>query len=111
ESKLGGHQDVDCWMRIAFTPPRRWKIEGVNEALTFYRVTRGSISDDYSKHLAAARHSWEKSFQYAPEVAKKSARLAEAFQLRFYARRALAARRFSTARKYIFQSIRTDPRV
>lgn len=111
ESKRRGHEDVDCWMRIAFTPPRKWRFEGIPEALTFYRVTPGSMSDEYDKHHGEAQNSWKKSFEYAPDVAAKYARLAEAFQLRFYARRAIAARNGKEARRNLFKAIRTDPRI
>lgn len=111
ETKIHGHEDVDCWMRIAFTPKKTWLFEGIPEALTFYRVTNGSMSDDYYRHYKEAKRSWEKSFLYAPDVAKKYARLAEAFQLRFYARRAIAAGNSQGARRIIIRALRVNPRI
>jgi glycosyltransferase involved in cell wall biosynthesis len=105
------NNDVDCWLRICFTPPRRWKLEGINEALTFYRVTPGSLSDKLDKHYDACLRTWQKSHQYAPEIARKFARLAEAFQLRNYARRAFSMRQGAECRRFMWQAMRSDMRM
>ncbi len=105
------NNDVDCWLRICFTPPRKWKLEGINEALTFYRVTPGSLSDKLDKHYDACVHTWQKSYQYAPDIAKKFAKLAEAFQLRNYARRAFSMRQAADCRRFMFQAMKTDMRI
>lgn len=108
---LGGNEDVDCWLRIAFAPPAKWRFEGIPELLTFYRVNPGGLSNDYTKHFASAKYTWAKSFKYAPEVARKYAKLAEAFQLRFYARRAIAGGNFKSARDSMRAALRADPRI
>lgn len=105
------NNDVDCWLRICFTPPRQWKLEGIPEALTFYRVTPGSLSDKLDKHYDACVHTWRKSYQYAPEIAKKFAKLAEAFQLRNYARRAFSMRQSADCRRFMWQAMKTDMRM
>ena len=105
------NNDVDCWLRICFTPPRKWKFEGINEALTFYRVTPDSLSDKLDKHYQACLHTWQKSHQYAPDIAKRFARLAEAFQLRSYARRAFSMRRSADCKNFMFQAMKTDMRM
>ncbi len=105
------NNDVDCWLRICFTAPRKWKLEGINEALTFYRVTPGSLSDKLDKHYDACLHTWQKSYQYAPAIANKFAKLAEAFQLRNYARRAFSMRQGADCRKYMFQAMKTSMRM
>lgn len=105
------NNDVDCWLRICFTPPRQWKLEGINEALTFYRVTPGSLSDKLDAHYDACLHTWQKSYQYAPDIAKKFAKLAEAFQLRNYARRAFSMRQSAECRKFMWQAMKTSMRM
>ncbi len=105
------NNDVDCWLRICFTPPRQWKLEGIPEALTFYRVTPGSLSDKLDKHYAACCDTYQKSYQYAPDIAKKFAKLSEAFQLRSYARRAFSMRQYSACRGYMLQAMKTDWRM
>lgn len=107
DETLPRNQDVDCWLRIVFGKPR-WELEGVPELLTFYRVNPSGISTDYHEHLECARKVWAKSFDYAPEVARRYASLAEAFQLRFYARRALSAGDKSTAAKFLKEATRAN---
>lgn len=107
DETLPRNQDVDCWLRIAFAKPH-WELEGIPELLTFYRVNPLGISTDYHGHLECARKVWRKSFEYAPEIARRYASLAEAFQLRFYARRALSTGDTSTAAKFLKQAVRTD---
>ena len=111
DETLFGFEDVDCWMRIAFAPPARWRFEGIPELLTLYRVHPQSLSNKYDQQHESAERAWQKSFGYAPEQARRFASLAEAFQLRFYARRAIASRNFPAARHFIFRAVRTDPRI
>jgi glycosyltransferase involved in cell wall biosynthesis len=111
DESLSNNQDVDCWLRIAFAPPAHWAFGGVPEVLTFYRVNMSGLSNDFSKHYECARRVWEKSKSYAPEIAAEFASLAEAFQLRFYARRAISARDLSSARKYIRLALAKDARI
>ena len=105
------NNDVDCWLRIAFTEPGKWVFEGIPEALTYYRVTPSSLSTAAEAHLAACRDTWAKSRIYAPAVAARYAGFAEAFQLRFYARRAVAECEMSAARKYILAALGSSPAI
>ena len=111
DETLFGYEDVDCWLRIAFAPPAKWRFEGIPELLTLYRVHAQSLSNKYDQQHESAERAWKKSFQYAPEQARRFASLAEAFQLRFYARRAIASRNFPAARHCMFRAIRADPRI
>jgi glycosyltransferase involved in cell wall biosynthesis len=105
------NNDVDCWLRIAFTEPGKWLFEGIPEALTYYRVTPSSLSTAAEAHLDACRHTWAKSRVYAPAVAARYAGLAEAFQFRFYARRAVADCDMPAARRYIVSALKSSPAV
>lgn len=105
------NNDVDCWLRICFTPPRRWKLGGIPEALTFYRVTPGSLSDKLDKHYDACLDTWNKSHQYAPDIAKRFASLAQAFQLRNYARRAFSMRQGAESRRFMREAMKCDLRI
>jgi glycosyltransferase involved in cell wall biosynthesis len=111
DETLPNNQDVDCWLRIAFAPPACWEFGGIPERLTYYRVNSGGLSHDFSKHYECARRVWEKSKSYAPEIATQFAGLAEAFQLRFYARRAISARDFQAARSYLRLALEKDARI
>ena len=111
DETLFGYEDVDCWLRIAFAPPAKWRFEGIPELLTLYRVHSQSLSNKYDQQHESAVRAWKKSFEYAPEQARQFASLAEAFQLRFYARRAIASRNFPAARQLMFRAIKADPRI
>lgn len=111
DETLRRSQDVDCWNRIAFSGKRVWKFEGIPGLLTFYRVNTGGLSNSYRDHYDCAKRVWEKSFEYAPDVARKYAGLAEGFQLRFYARRAVSDGNFSEARKLILSALSKDMRI
>jgi glycosyltransferase involved in cell wall biosynthesis len=111
DETLAGYEDVDCWLRIAFAPPKKWRFEGVNELLTYYRVHPQGISNKADEQFASAQRALAATFSYAPAQAAKYARLAEAFQLRFYARRAVVSRQSHVARRFIFRAIKTDPRI
>ncbi|HEY9826108.1 MAG TPA: glycosyltransferase family 2 protein [Stenomitos sp.] len=80
-------EDIECWIRIAITT--NWKIEGVPQALTLYRVNSSGLSADLERQL----HSWErvieKTYSYAPELVNRWGSLARAYQLRYLARRAV----------------------
>ena len=111
DETLFGYEDVDCWLRIAFAPPAKWRFEGIPELLTLYRVHSQSLSNKYDQQHESAQRAWKKCYDYAPEQARRFASLAEAFQLRFYARRAIASRNFPAARQLMGRAIRADRRI
>lgn len=111
DESLPHSEDVDCWLRVAFAPPARWKFGGIPEKLTYYRVHTSSKSHKFSKHYESAKRIWEKSKEYAPEAASQFASLAEAFLLRFYARRAISAKDDAAARRYLRDAFTKDARI
>ena len=108
DEEISHNQDVDCWLRIAFDPKNRWLLEGIPRFLTYYRVNSGGLSNNYEKHHACATKVWNKVMLYNPKIALRYRKTAEAFQLRFYSRRAIASRDYRQARRYIKQSLLTD---
>lgn len=111
DESLPMNQDVDCWLRISFGGKRKWRLEGLDDELTYYRVNRAGLSADCDRHFECSQRTWEKSFSYAPEVAERYAGLAEAFQLRFYARRSIASGDFRSARGYLRSAIQKNPKI
>lgn len=109
DESLPRNQDVDCWLRIAFSG-KRWKFEGIPELLTFYRVVPTALSADFELHYRSAREVWKRSFEYAPAAAARFASLAEAFQLRFYARRAIGVGDRVAGMYYFQRALRLDSR-
>ncbi|MGF1487831.1 MAG: glycosyltransferase family 2 protein [Prochloraceae cyanobacterium] len=99
-------EDIECWIRIAIKT--NWKIEGIPEALTLYRVNTEGLSANIFKQL----DSWEKVIaktrQYAPELLDRWENTARAYQLRYLARRAVRLRDGKTAIELIFRALKTD---
>lgn len=105
DRQLHPSEDVECWLRIGIKT--KWKIEGITEPLTLYRVN----SQGYSAQLVRKLDSWErmleKASNYAPTVMAQVQTIAMAYQLRHLARRAVTLRSGSTAVKLIHQSLLT----
>lgn len=80
-------EDIECWLRIVLQTP--WKIEGITEALTLYRVNAGGLSANLFKQLEACQKVIEKTRSYAPEQIAPWENLAKAYQLRYLARSAV----------------------
>lgn len=83
-------EDIELWVRLALTTS--WQIAGLEQSLTFYRVSDRGLSANISKQL----ESWEKmvvkTAGYAPDFIARWGRLARAYQLRYLARRAVRSR-------------------
>ncbi len=79
-------EDIDAWMRFILASD--WKIEGIEGLLTRYRIQSGGLSANLTKQYQTWKHMCAKVKDTAPEFAAKHAPVAEAYQLRFLARRA-----------------------
>ena len=102
-------EDIECWIRIASLTD--WKIEGLSEALTLYRLNSGSLSANIPKQLATWEAVIEKARSHSPELIKAEGGLAKAFQLRYLARQAIRLQDGSLALSLCMQSIKQDYRV
>ena len=96
DRQLHPSEDVECWLRIAIQTD--WRIKGIPEALTLYRVNSGGFSAQIFKKLS----SWEKmleklSFYTEKELMLQWRNPAMAYQLRHLARRAVTLKAGSTA--------------
>ncbi|MFT5888285.1 MAG: glycosyltransferase involved in cell wall biosynthesis [Zhongshania sp.] len=99
-------EDVECWLRIALST--KWKFEGVNEVLTYYRVNGGGLSANWQNQLAAWEGSVEKNRQIDPDFVAKWESLARAYQYRYLARRAIQSRDASSARMLTLLAFRSN---
>ncbi|AGY60245.1 glycosyltransferase family 2 protein [Gloeobacter kilaueensis] len=102
-------EDIECWVRIALQTG--WQIEGIPEALTFYRVNAGGLSAVLLKQLASWERMIEKTRSYAPELIAAAGNLARAYQLRYLARRAVQLRDGAMAVSLMRRAIATDKRI
>lgn len=99
-------EDIECWLRIALLTP--WRFEGIQPALTHYRVNDGGLS----ANLMRQHESWErcvvKARGYAPDFISEWEPLARAFQLRYLARRSVRQGDAGTALRLLARSIHSD---
>lgn len=98
-------EDIECWFRIAIKTD--WKLEGIPEALTLYRVNSGGLSASVFKQLDSWEKVIEKTRSYAPELVAQWENPARAYQLRYLARRAITLKDGSTAVKLFHRALAT----
>ncbi len=109
DSELRRSEDIECWIRIAITTD--WVIEGLPEALTFYRLNAGGLSANLLKQLESWEQVISKTRTYAPEFIDKWENRARAFQLRYLARQAIRLRDGRMATKLVHRALATDPQI
>jgi glycosyltransferase involved in cell wall biosynthesis len=102
-------EDIECWLRIVLTT--QWRIEGIPEALTLYRVNAGGLSANVLKQLESWERVVEKTRAYAPDFIRQWERRARAYQLRYLARRSVRQRAAGMAVKLVNQAVWTEPRM
>jgi len=105
DEQFRGSQDVECWMRIALKTS--WKIEGIPEALTLYRVNSKGISANLSQKLEAWQELIRKIYSYAPEEMTQWEKPALAYHLRHLSRRAVTLKDKTQAVSLFYQAIVT----
>ncbi len=109
DESLRRSEDIECWIRIALTTD--WKIEGIPEALTLYRLNAGGLS----AQLYAQYESWEqvieKTRTYAPDFIARWEQPARAYQLRYLARQAIRLQDGAAALQLSVRALRTDPSI
>ena len=90
DERLQGSQDLDCWFRIAIQT--HWRMEGIPEALTLYRVNSGGLSANLFKKQESWEQMIEKTRSYAPDLIGQWENPARAYHMRYLARRAVTLR-------------------
>ncbi|MCL1474292.1 glycosyltransferase family 2 protein [Argonema antarcticum] len=109
DRQLHPSEDVECWLRIAIQT--NWKIEGIPEALTLYRVNPQGFSAQLFKKLKSWEKLLEKLRSYAPNRIAEWENPAMAYQLRHLARRAVTLRDGKTATELIHRALATHWRI
>lgn len=102
-------EDIECWMRIALET--LWKFEGVNQVLTDYRVNAGGLSANIVKQFETWSWMRDRVARNHPDFGRRWAKQAEAFQLRYLARRAINMRDRGLSLSLAMQAITTDLRI
>ena len=78
-------EDIECWMRIALTT--HWRFEGLRGAYTRYRINAGGLSANVVRQFETWLRVRNKVRAIAPDFARQWEARAEAYQLRYLARR------------------------
>ncbi|WP_300529453.1 glycosyltransferase family A protein [Maricaulis sp.] len=107
DEHLRQSEDIDCWLRIALLS--NWQFEGIAGALTAYRVNAGGLSANVVKQFDSWTYVRDKVRRLAPAFAQRWEAAAEAFQLRYLARRAIRMRDQELALELAFKSLRKAP--
>ncbi len=102
-------EDVECWLRIAIQT--NWKIEGIPQALTLYRVNSSGLSANLNKKLESWKKLIEKVRSYAPEQIEQWEKPAMAYHLRYLARRAVTLQAGAESVRMWYQAIFTYWRI
>jgi glycosyltransferase involved in cell wall biosynthesis len=102
-------EDIECWLRIALQTS--WKIEGIPEALTLYRVNMGGLSANTLNQYVAWERILVKAQASHPEFVKTWGNKARAYQLRYLARRAASQRSPKMATQLLHKALVTDWRI
>jgi len=109
DEDLRQSEDIECWLRIA--NQTAWQFEGIAEPLTFYRVNAGGLSANLEKQFQSWLLVRNKVARYAPNLIARYGRLAESFQLRYLARRAIQSRDAGQALRYSLRALGKDWRM
>lgn len=109
DESLRQSEDIECWLRIA--TQTAWEFEGIGQPLTWYRVNAGGLSANLEKQFQSWLTVRDKAAVYAPALIKKYGLRAEAYQLRYLARRAVKSRDAVQALRLSVQSLRRDWRI
>ena len=96
-------EDIECLLRIVLQTD--WQLEGIAEALTFYRINSGGLSASLLKQLESLEKVIEKTRVYAPEFIGEWENSARAYLLRYLARSALRFKLGSMAVELINRAI------
>lgn len=101
-------EDVECWLRLKVAAGCRFGY--VDQPLTLYRVNSGGLSANVAAQLATWRRFRDKVAVYAPDLVAIHGARAEAYQLRYLARRAVRSGGRKAALQLALQSLATFPR-
>ena len=102
-------EDVECWMRLKAQAGCRFGYVG--EPLTLYRVNSGGLSANIDAQLATWRRFRDKVASYAPDVVRAYGTRAEAYQLRYLARRAVRSDDRAAGLRLTLEALRHHPRL
>ena len=109
DDSLRQSEDIECWCRIALTTD--WGFEGIRGAYTRYRINEGGLSANVVKQFDTWSRVRDRVAQLDPHFAAKWSPYAEAFQLRYLARRCVRMGEGPMAWSLMKDALRTCPNI
>ncbi len=106
DETLRQSEDIECWVRIALTTA--WDFGGLAEPLTRYRVVSSGLSANLDKQYATWTQMADKLRVLAPEFAQTWLPAAQAYQLRYLARRAVSLGDGRAAARLLVEAFRAS---
>lgn len=102
-------EDIECWLRIA--TQTTWEFEGIEPALTYYRVNDNGLSANVVNQFDSWKRACKKLETKNPDIFKAWGKLAEAYQLRYLARRAIRSRNAKLAIKLALLAVEKNYKI
>jgi len=102
-------EDIEMWSRIAATT--NWGFAGVAKPLTLHRVNNSGLSSNTEKQFETWQRFRAKLKLIAPDLVARAGQRAEAYQLRYLARRAAISGDGLKALKLIANALRRHPSI
>jgi glycosyltransferase involved in cell wall biosynthesis len=109
DEELRQSTDIECWIRLSLQT--EWKVEGIDEPLTGYRVNPAGLSANVLRQYETWLQMVQKTAAYAPEFIAEHGALAKACQLRYLTRRAVSLRQPGLAWAFAKASLSSSPRI
>jgi hypothetical protein len=89
DPRLSGPEDIDCWLRLMLNTS--WTIHGLSDCLVHYRINPDGLSLSLDQYHANWLRLHDKIRADHPALFRRYSRLAEAYEYRFEAQRAILA--------------------
>ena len=100
-------EDIEMWLRMA--AKHGCQFEGIDGLLTEYRIIGGGLSANIVRQYESWQRAIDKAEAYAPVLLQRHRAAAEAYQLRYLARRAIQLGDYAFARSLTVQALRRYP--
>jgi glycosyltransferase involved in cell wall biosynthesis len=102
-------EDIECWCRMAATT--EWRFAGIPAALTRYRIASSGLSANTERQFETWCRFRDKLRTIAPGLVERAGNRAEAYQLRYLARRAAVGGNGAKALSLLWNAISQYPRI
>jgi glycosyltransferase involved in cell wall biosynthesis len=97
-------EDIECWLRFALTLD--WRIEGIAGDLTLYRIHTNVLSANVERQYDTWKRMTARMEAISPAFVARFRPVAEAYQLRYLARRAVSMRDGAVAGRLAWRAMR-----